>query len=279
MEKILLALNADRINAKTIDFACYIAGLTGSKLTGILLEDLALHEPTGIQPELVTAYAGTFVAADVAAYRRKGVAGDYAASFFTKACAAKNIRCEVHRNSYRPVYDIIAESRFADLLIIDAGISFEKYEELMPTGFVKDVLYYAECPVIVSPENFSSIDEIIFTYDGSASSVFAIKQFTYLFPGLDEKTATVLHVSGGEDWPVNERKLISEWLQPHYSVINFRLLQGKPRHELPAYLGGKKNVMVVMGAFGRDVVSRLIRSSHAEPILKATDLPVFITHY
>jgi len=35
MEKILLALDAHQLETNTIDFACFIAKLTGSKLTGV----------------------------------------------------------------------------------------------------------------------------------------------------------------------------------------------------------------------------------------------------
>ena len=39
MEKIVLAINGSRINTATIDFACYIASLTKSKLTALFLKD------------------------------------------------------------------------------------------------------------------------------------------------------------------------------------------------------------------------------------------------
>ena len=44
MEKILLAMDAMHINTQTIEFSCYLSRLTGSRLTGVFLEDL-LSEP------------------------------------------------------------------------------------------------------------------------------------------------------------------------------------------------------------------------------------------
>jgi hypothetical protein len=69
---------------------------------------------------------------------------------------------------------LIEESRFADLLIIDAETSFNRGLEANPTRFVKEILQHAECPVVISPVSFEGLDEIIFAYDGSASSVYAI---------------------------------------------------------------------------------------------------------
>lgn len=227
---------------------------------------------------LATAYAGTFVTTDIIRpVTQEADEGDPVA-LFTDTCAKHNVLCDVHSNALVPVYEIIEESRFADLLIVDGSLSFEKHRETAPSSFVKDVLYYAECPVIVAPQQFAGIDEVIFAYDGSASSVFAIRQFTYLFPGLEDKTATVLHVTENDEWPAREKQLMADWLKPHYSVINFRLLKGSARNELPAYLQGRENLFVVMGAFGRSMLSRMIRHSNAAPLLKTADLPVFITH-
>ena len=44
MEKILLALDAQNISTPAIDFACYLARLTNSRLTGIFLEDVLSDE-------------------------------------------------------------------------------------------------------------------------------------------------------------------------------------------------------------------------------------------
>ena len=80
------------------------------------------------------------------------------------------------------VSEIISKSRFADVVILNAATCMTVYDENFPSFFVKNILNNAECPVIISPEIFNGIDNIVFCYDGSKSSVFAMKQFTYLFP-------------------------------------------------------------------------------------------------
>lgn len=279
MEKILLAVNAAGVNVNALDFACYIARLTRSKLTGVFLEG----EPE-LEKKAAGSVSGKVLANTMAEENASGGCGpktlcEDPIRFFKEACANRNVSCNVHLDRNVPVHEIISESRFADLLVIAPDTSFEKHGEAIPTRFVKDVLTYSECPVIVAPKDFNAIDEIVFTYDGSASSVFAIKQFTYLFPGLEEKKATVLHVNEHNDWAEGEKRKIGELLKPHYSIINFRHLHGKAKDELFGYLLGKENLFVVMGAFGRNMLSRLLRSSNAELIIKAVDLPVFVTHF
>ncbi|HEX2630437.1 MAG TPA: universal stress protein, partial [Chitinophagaceae bacterium] len=178
-----------------------------------------------------------------------------------------------------PADEVVEESRYADILIIDAATSFRKNFEGTPTDFVKDVLKDSECPVIIAPENFEGVNEIIFTYDGSASSVFAMKQFTYLFPQLDDKKVTVLHVEDGEQWSETERKHLGAWLQNHYSSIGFDTKSGDATYEMLAYLFLRHNIFIVMGAYGRNALSRYFKHSHADILMRTITQPIFIAHH
>ena len=114
---------------------------------------------------------------------------------YKEAAANRGVNFILHRDRGIPAYELIEESRYADMIVLDGATSFNKQFEGTPTNFIKDVLKSTECPVVIAPENFEAIDEIIFTYDGSASSVFAIKQFTYLFPQLHDKKINVVHIN------------------------------------------------------------------------------------
>lgn len=136
-------------------------------------------------------------------------------------------------------------------MIVDAETSFNEKFEGTPTVFVKDVLKDTECPVIIAPESFEGIDEIVFAYDRDKSSVFAIKQFTYLFPELGEKRTIILQVDKEGFWADEDKYNFKEWLQDHYNTIGFETLKGGAQDRLFDYLFKKKNVFVVMGAYGR----------------------------
>jgi nucleotide-binding universal stress UspA family protein len=60
--------------------------------------------------------------------------------------------------------------------------------------------------------------------------------------------------------------------------VNYKSLYGRPKDELFGYLLEKEKVIVVMGAFGRTMVSTMISKSNAELILKVVNLPIFISH-
>ena len=272
MKRVLVAIDANQVNVNLLDFACFIAKLTHSKLTGIFLDKIKIAK----EPVKEMAYgAQRSVSAETG---EKVKLFDEGARLFTETCNNRGANCSLHHDEGSPVVDIIKESRFAELLIVDPEMSFKEKKEI-PSGFIKEVLAKSECPVVLAPFSFYGIDEILFAYDGSPASVFAIKQFIYLFPELTGKKVTVLQVNEHGDNAFTEKNKVGELLQMHYSSIGFQLLHGKASDELFGYLLGKKNVFVVMGAFGRSMLSGFFKHSTAELILKTINLPVFIAHH
>jgi len=256
MEKILLAMDAAHLNEQTIDFACYVARLNGSRITGVFLEGEAL----------VTAA----VPSDVA---------EANIQLFREACICRDTVSSIHRDRGIPLARIVAETRFADLLIVDPETSFTGPEGQLPGHFVRDVLGSSECPVLIAPDSFESIEEIVLFYNGTASSVYAIKQFTSLFPHLGHKRLFVVNVRQDDTPAIEDQFKMKEWLRVHYENVEFVLLKGDTSDQLFNYLLDKKQAIVVMGAYGRSVVSRFFKPSRAKLIVKTINLPLFIAHH
>jgi nucleotide-binding universal stress UspA family protein len=279
MEKILLAIDAKNLDMQALDFACYIGRLTNSKVTGVFLENLIADEKPVLKGVQGSAYLDWEIDTTTPEFIDKQNATEKNIAFFREACEKRSVRCSIHRDRGVPATEIIDESRYADLIIIDAATSFNRRFEGTPTEFVKDVLKDAECPVIIAPESFDSIDEIIFTYNGTRSSAFAMKQFTYLFPELSDKRAIVLQVNDEGTWADPGKYNIREWMQNHYSAIGFQALEGDTEDKLFDYMFKRKNVFLVMGAYGRSAVSRFFKHSHADLLIKTITQPIFIAHY
>ena len=279
MEKILLALDAQNISTPAIEFACYLARLTNSRLTGIFLEDVLSDERPAFQGFHTVAEMQSFaaVAPELTASREAGTEQNI--KLFKQSCECRGITAHVHRDRGIPVQEIIEESRFADLLVVDAETSFARRKESIPAKFVKDVLADAECPVIIAPYSFHPIDEVVFAYNGSASSVFAIKQFAYLFPEWRQKKATIINVKEKDEPAIESQYRMKEWLQQHFANTELKVLTGDATDQLFGYLIDKKDAMVVIGAYGRSMLSRFFKPSHAHLIVKTVNLPIFITHH
>jgi hypothetical protein len=273
MEKILLALDADNQNTYAIDFACYLAKLTGSRLTGVFLE--GAFDGTG--PEVGMAAEPSAMACSLACDRDSDPVLQQVHRF-REACICREVPARVHRDRGIPLKELLLESRFADLVVVDPETSFHKQERGFPGHFIREILPEAECPVMVSPYRFDGMDAVIFAYDGSASSVFAIKQFTYLFPMFKDKKAIVVNICKEKRSTIDEQFKMKEWLSAHYQDPEFVILAGDASDELFGYLLEKKNAIVVLGAYGRGILSRFLKPSHANLLLRTINLPIFIAH-
>lgn len=271
----MLAIDPRAVDPDALNFGIYLSDVTNSRLTGVFLENTtatkdrpgeAYHIPQLNTEAPVPTLTVTHPAIDRSIQR------------FKDMCTNKSIRYNVHRARGIPSHEMIRESRFADLIVVDATTTFEDAIETRPTGFVRQLLKEAECPVILAPKSFDGIDEIIFTYDGSRSAAFAIKQFTYMFPQFDDRKIMILQVSGDGNWNGNDKYNFREWLQNRYSVIAFQTVQGEAESGLFDYLFSRKNAFVVMGAYGRGRLSTFFKPSHADVLIKKIAHPIFIAH-
>ncbi|MEO8413204.1 MAG: hypothetical protein ABI472_06070 [Ginsengibacter sp.] len=279
MRKILLGVDAVNPDMDALDFACYLARLTKSKVTGVFLENLVAAEiPVVKQMQGIVSIDWQVDEKSPGNAIKMGLV-EKNISFFKEACLRRSVTGRVHRDKGVPANELIEESRFADVIVVNSDTSFNKRYEGAPTEFVRDILKKAECPVIIAPGKFDAMDEIIFTYDKSASSVFAIKQFTYLFPELQNRKVSVVQVNAKGEWHGSDKRKFEEWLNDHYTDFHFEVEKGDSDAKLFEYLFKRKNIMIVMGAYGRNAVSHFFKPSHADLLLTTVTQPIFIAHF
>ncbi len=274
MEKIVLLLNAHKPDVASIDFACRIATMEKAKIVGLFIENL--FEPSAKKESSSESYFTSSQQPDTVAVATDT---DQSIRFFVQECARQNVQTETYLDKGEPIQETLFESRFADLLIIDPHLDFYEGTEQLPSHFVKEILAGAECPVLLSPDKFSAFDEVVFCYDGSASAVFAMKQFTYLLPSFQTKKALLLEVNktGKEEFGEDHRRIMS-WLQAHYPVVHFQALAGRAKDELLSFFFMRAGLLIVMGSYGRSQLSNFFSHSAAEGLIRTVDLPIFIAH-
>lgn len=278
MKKIMIALDAEKPDQHSLAFGCYLARLTGSRLTGLFLENLPAEKTAGVKFAYGSVYVETIGAGEAPETGFKDRVSRENIRAFKAFCEAQGVDCQVHRNQDDPQTELLSESRYADLIMTAPGLLASSPLEA-PAALVKDLLAQAECPIMIAPHHAEPIDKILFAYDGNASAVFAIKQFTYLFPELKEAQLIVLEASEDAEFSEAHKEKLYEYLKEHYGRIDFKDLRGKAADELFDYTLREQRACLVMGAFGRSWLSQLFKASTAELLLKINSLPVFIAHH
>lgn len=198
---------------------------------------------------------------------------------FESFCQKNRIEYRVHKNFFDFVLpELKKESRFADLILLGGETFYENLGTNDPNDYLKEALHGIECPAIVVPEDFEVPICNVLTYDGSESSVYAIKQFAYLFPEFSDNKTILIYIKekGEKEFP--EQVSIEELAARHFTDLTLLRLQADPRKYFGSFLLENKGAILVSGAFGRSAFSRSFRKSFVTETIQEHRIPVFIAH-
>ncbi len=188
MEKILLALDAHHLPSNTIDFACHLAERAHSKLTGLFLERNHRAAAQYIPGSGDASYGDGGIAdeIDVLSIRR-----------FRQRCIERNTLGDVLLEQGRPLAEVLLESRYADLVILDPGTIFGRGGRDTFRQLIEGLLLSPGCPVLFPPADFRMPEEILFIDRGKDGSSDIIRQLSDLLDGLAKnKPRQVTHCKG-----------------------------------------------------------------------------------
>ncbi len=199
---------------------------------------------------------------------------------FKHVCEKNAIEYRVHQDYMEfALPELKRETRFADLLLVGSQEFYKNMGTQGPNAFLKDAIHNAECPVLIVPEFVSFPENVVLAYDGSEDSVFAIKQFAYLFPNLTTlPTLLVTSDVKHSDKDFVERDNIEELASRHFSNLTLSKLEFDAHHYFGAWMAEAKSAILVAGSFGRSVFSEVIRKSFVTDVISSHQVPVFIAH-
>jgi hypothetical protein len=203
----------------------------------------------------------------------------YHKALFARQCEQFNIPFSLHANDSEWNKDLlIRESRFADLILISGESFYSETDNRQPNQYLREALHHAECPVLVLPENFTTIQHLFMAYDGSRESIYAIKQFCNLFPSLTDLPTEFLYIHEDAATAIPDLDNLQQFSRLKFESMSFSKLDFNAAEYFSAWIGGKKNVLLVSGSFGRSALSYIGKRSFARDIIHDHQLPVFIAH-
>ena len=272
MKKIIIPFDGGHFSEGSFSFARSLHKLKPILLTGVFLPAVDytrfLFFPTSFAAPVFTAGMEHFEEEEI----------DMNVEHFTLLCQKNVIEHRVHKslsNSSTP--QLAKETRFTDLMIIGSETFYTNGINNGTDVYLKDALRNTECPVVIVPEKFNFPSNIILAYDGSASSVFAIKQFVYLFPELCKCEAILVYV-GYRTHDIPDQSLIEEFVARHFENLTITKVISDQKNSFASWVEAHKDSLLVSGSFGRSGVSELFKRSFIIDIIKEIKMPVFIAH-
>lgn len=279
MEKIIVAIDGLNYKPSVAEFAISFTLRMHSHLVGIFLHDATYHSY-----KIYDTDTGRLMSTEDI---EKGEARDQqlrkeAIQQFKDACMLHKIPHTVREDKGTALPELIRESLYADLLIINSGEQFNQYPTSRPSTFIRELLEAVQCPVILAPDEAYPVHKAVLLYDGSPASVYAIRRFCDQAPKYTTTPFAVEVLSvkkPGESLHLKDNKLIREYLKRHFPKAVFTAVNGDVRLKIPALL--KKDdpgTIIVLGAYQRGMISRWFRPSMADVLLSTLSLPLFIAH-
>lgn len=278
MKKIIAVIDGLKYSESATEYAINVAKLTNSYLVGVFLDDFIYHsykvydlvkEEGGLNEKNITRL-------DQADEETR----EESAGKFSKACQEAGLNYGVHHDRNIAIRELLHESIFADLLIIENKETFTHYEEKLPTRFIRELLSDVQCPVLVVPKKYKPFEKAVMLYDGGPGSVYAIRTFSYIFSELKDLETQVVSVkSTKESLHVPDNRLMKEFMKRHFPKAGFTVLRGEAEIEIVKHLkGNDENLLIVLGAYNRGMVSRWLRPSMADILMEELNKPLFIAH-
>jgi nucleotide-binding universal stress UspA family protein len=273
MKKILIALDGEHFPKGAFELASILHRQEPVLLTGVFLSPIDVSK--------IVAYTGLEAIPLMPAV----VDGDYNdqiknnMDLFRSKCDSEGMEYRMHNDSENlPLASLVKESRFADLIFISGESFFSNISQVQPNEYMQELLKKTECPVVVVPEQFELPEKIVLLYDGEASSVYAIKQFAYLFPELLKLPATLTEITASPDDKLPDQDAVTELTARHFSDLTLNEVAMENKKQITEWLVKKEKTWLVMGAYGRSLFSTLFKKSFADELISRAELPIFIAH-
>jgi nucleotide-binding universal stress UspA family protein len=171
------------------------------------------------------------------------------------------------------------ETRFNDLFIVSSEKFYSNILEDNPDEYLREVLHVSECPVIIVPDSFRiPPTKNIFSYDAGESSVFAIKQFIYLFPEFCRRRSSFVYVKDDDDPYIPYEEDMRELAETHIPEFTFMRLGKQAKFKFTELVSENTDSIVVGSSYGRPKLSQLFSRDYMNEVISRHLLPVFIAN-
>jgi len=278
MKKIVAAFDGLKFSESTGKYAINMAKQTGAHLVGVFLEDFTYNSYKIY--DLVNAKGGVIGSARKKFDKKDVKTRGTAVHHFETCCQDAGLEYSIHRDRNVAIKELIHESIFADLVIIDSSETLSHHTEHIPTDFIRDLLIHIHCPILVVPHHFKPVERLVILYDGAPTSVHAAKMFTCTLDPLKNLPTEIVSVNPARaTLHVPDNKLMKEYTKRHFPDASYTVLKGLPEAEILDYLKKQgAGSLVILGAYQRGMISRWLRASLADVLMKDLKLPLFIAH-
>lgn len=265
MKKLSILYNNLHHPAHVLEFALDAAKKNGFEIEGVFVTDVETRPSYPFPNDLPL--TSEQVTSETAEQESAELIEEYIAGF-RDDCSKAGVSSSIVKTDLDHLFQL---TRSTDVFLIDA-----RYQQ--HTDKLAPFITRFHCPVLAVSESASKPDRVVFAFDGSEDSEYAIRKYNALFPENEAKAFHLLTVNKALEL-LEHRVFINDFLEKKYKDLSIHHLEGDASEVIIDFLRlYPENMLVVMGSFGRSAVSRMIRPSVATRVFHETSSTIFIAH-
>jgi hypothetical protein len=247
MKKLLLVFDGAHFSEGAFKMANFLHEQEQMLVTGIFLQPIDYRDMVGYSS------MGAASPVSVTPYPTDETAITQNMARFAERCQHAGMEFRSHRDTDMfALQELQKESRFADLMILSAEIFYDNVGKEQPNDY-------------------------LLAYDGKPESVYAIKQFTYLFPHFYQwDTKLITLEEDGAEFP--HQDLIIELASKHFANLTMEIINDESKKTFHTWIKSHKEYMLVAGAFGRTELSNIFNRSFVSDVIRDHSITVFVAH-
>ncbi|HOJ51281.1 MAG TPA: universal stress protein [Syntrophales bacterium] len=277
IKTILVPTDGSEYGKTAIEYGIYMARKLGATLVGLHVVDINI-----IQGPVFTEVCGTMGIPATPEYfpqveQRLHEQADAILSAFHERCKEARVPAETKKEIGVIEQVIIEEGRKADLIILARrGEHFHLAKGAIMGSTAEIVVRHAGKPVMVTPFKFREIESVGLAYDGSPPAENALRLAIFLCEQLSWPLTTVI-VTEDQKYASLLTTKLEEALDSHQINETTVILPGHEGKTLVKFLEDGSVEMLIMGAYGHNLLRRLLGGSTTSYVIRHSPLPVLLT--
>ena len=277
VQDILIPIDGSDHAKIAAEYGIQLAKKIGANLTGLHVMDLKLlHGPvfTDVSGSGIPSYEEFIPAIESSLEER----ADAIIKDFTQQCKIAGITPQVKTVSGIIDDAIIAEAqgRCDWILLAQRGEHFHIDGGALLGSTTQSVVRRSGKPVLVTPHAYREIKEMAVAYDGSAPAGKALALAAELARWTKWPLSVVI-ISNDPRWSEEISQKAADYLLPFGIDHKTTILTGKEDQELLNFANQKSTDMLVMGAYGHNMLRELVVGSITSLIIRKSVIPVLLT--
>jgi len=273
IKRILVPLDSSHYTENAIKYAIMIAKKHNASITGMTVLDItAIEKSVGSVPLGGIYWAEKLEEAKIAEVNNRL---SLVEKKFAESCFGNNVNYNLEASKGIPSDWILKKAKFYDLVIMGMRTYFELENPDKAGDTIKKVLNHSVVPILIVPENYVNIQNVLVAYDGSMQATRALHGFIHLARVLNFNIK-LLNSTPDKEYAEFLKTNLTEFFEA-YGINNVEFIHTEKNIidiiDAEFY---RENDLFVIGAHSKNTVKEFFIGSLTNYLIDNYDKPIFL---